>query len=351
MRYKRLGNTGLLVSELAFGTMTFGGSGEMWRALGALDQAQARELLRLALDAGVNLIDTADAYAEGESERILGQALRDLGVAREEVLIATKVFGPMGPGPNCRGNSRGHILNAVEASLTRLQTEYIDVYQIHGFDPVTPIEESLRALETLIQRGSVRYVGVSNWAAWQIVKALGIQDRLGYTRFSALQAYYTLASRDLERELAPMMRAEGVGLLVWSPLASGLLAGKYEPGAKTDGEARRKNWDFPPVDHARVHAVIEAMQPIAAAHEASLAQVAIAWLLHQPVVSSVILGARRPEQLVDTLASANVALSERELGALDEASRLAPEYPGWMLEFFHGYRAEVLDPPSRGAKS
>ncbi|MEO5736049.1 MAG: aldo/keto reductase, partial [Variovorax sp.] len=228
MRHNPLGRTGLYVSELCLGTMTFGGAGEMWNKIGDLQQADAERLIGTALDGGINFLDTADVYSGGVSEQITGQALKNLKVPRDSVVVATKVFGETGSGPNARGATRGHIMDGIKASLKRLQLEHIDLYQIHGFDPATPIEETVRALDQLVRHGHVRYVGVSNWAAWQIVKALGIAERLGLSRFESLQAYYTVAGRDLERELVPMLKSEGLGLMVWSPLAGGLLSGKYE---------------------------------------------------------------------------------------------------------------------------
>ncbi len=227
MRYRQFGNTGLFVSELCLGTMTFGGEGEMWSQIGDLQQADADKLVGRAFDAGINFIDTADVYSRGQSEMITGQALKNLNIARDEVVVATKVFGETGPGVNARGLTRYHIMEGVKASLRRLQLDHIDLYQIHGFDPATPIEETVRALDTLVEHGHVRYVGVSNWAAWQIMKALGIAERHGLARFESLQAYYTLAGRDLEREIVPLLQSENLGLMVWSPLAGGLLSGKY----------------------------------------------------------------------------------------------------------------------------
>jgi len=222
MRYNQLGRTGVFVSELCLGTMTFGGGEGMWKQIGDLQQADAERLVGRALDAGINFIDTADVYAEGLSEQITGQALKNLKVPRDKVVVATKVFGPTGEFPNARGASRYHIIDGVKASLKRLQLDHVDLYQIHGFDPATPIEETVRALDTLVQHGHVRYVGVSNWAAWQIVKALGIAERLGLARFETLQAYYTVAGRDLERELVPMLQSEGLGLMVWRPRTDGM---------------------------------------------------------------------------------------------------------------------------------
>lgn len=332
MRYLPLGRTGLFVSELCLGTMTFGGSSGLWGQIGNLQQAEAERLIGQAIDAGINFIDTADVYAGGRSEEITGQALRNLKIARDDIVVATKVFAETAPGPNARGCSRGHILAAVKASLARLQLDHIDLYQIHGFDPATPIDETVRALDQLVRDGDVRYVGISNWAAWQIVKALGIAERLGLARLQSLQAYYTVAGRDLERELVPMLRSEGLGLLVWSPLAGGLLSGKYErekTGAPGD---RRTGFDFPPVAKPRAFDCIDAMRPMAQTRGVSVAQIALAWLLHQPVVTSVIIGAKRPEQLADNLAATQIALTDEELQRLDEVSRLPAEYPGWMFE-------------------
>jgi aryl-alcohol dehydrogenase-like predicted oxidoreductase len=332
MRYKQLGNTGLFVSELCLGTMTFGGQGPLWSQIGNVQQDDAERLVGGALDAGVNFIDTADVYSEGRSEIITGQALKNLKVPRENVVVATKVYGETGTrGPNSRGLSRYHILEGVKASLARLQLDHIDLYQVHGFDPATPIEETLAALDTLVQQGHVRYVGVSNWAAWQIMKALGIAERCGFSRFASLQAYYTIAGRDLERELAPLLRSEGVGLMVWSPLAGGLLSGKYGRDGTTEAGSRRTAFDFPPVALDRAYDAIDAMRAIAAPRGVSVAQVALAWLLHQPVVTSVIIGAKRPDQLADNVAATALRLSAEELATLDKVSALPPEYPGWML--------------------
>lgn len=346
MRYNRLGTTGLFVSELCLGTMTFGGGEGIWQKIGALQQADADGLVRTAIDAGINFLDTADVYSEGLSEQITGQAIRNLGIKRDEIVVATKAFGQTGEGPNGRGNSRYHLIDACKASLKRLQLDHIDLYQIHGFDVATPIKETVRALETLVAHGHVRYVGVSNWAAWQIAKAVGIAERWGLARFQSLQAYYTVAGRDLERELVPMMQSEGLGLLVWSPLAGGLLSGKYQGGEGGDG--RRKEFDFPPVDRTRGDAVIDAMRPLAEARGVSIAQIAIAWLLHQPVVTSVIVGAKRAEQLTDNIAACDVTLDADDLAKLDEASKLPAEYPGWMFTMQGGFRSDLLNQQPRG---
>ena len=341
MRMNKLGRTGLFVSELCLGTMTFGGGEGMWRQIGALDQTEAERLVGHAIEGGVNFIDTADVYAEGLSEQITGQALKNLKVPRENVVVATKVYGTTGKGANSAGASRLHIIDGVKASLKRLQLDHIDLYQIHGFDPATPVEETVRALDTLVQHGHVRYVGVSNWAAWQIVKALGIAEREGLHRFESLQAYYTLAGRDLEREIVPMLKSEGVGLLVWSPLAGGLLSGKYSREDEKGGDGRRAGFDFPPVDRERAYACIDAMKPIAQAHAASVAQIALAWLLHQRAVSSVIVGAKKLEQLEDNLKATEVELTSEEMDTLDKVSALPREYPGWMF-VQQGARAKQL---------
>jgi aryl-alcohol dehydrogenase-like predicted oxidoreductase len=349
MRYNKLGNTGLFVSELCLGTMTFGGDGEMWSQIGDLQQTDADKLVSRALDAGINVIDTADVYSQGRSEVITGQALKNLGVARDDVVIATKVFGPTGTddpyrstGVNNRGASRYHIMEGVKASLKRLQLDHIDLYQIHGFDPATPIEETVRALHTLVEHGHVRYVGVSNWAAWQIMKALGIAQRNGWHRFESLQAYYTVAGRDLERELIPLLESENLGLMVWSPLAGGLLSGKYTRDGEIQAGNRRATFDFPPVDRERGFDCIDVMQEIADAKGVSVARIALAWLLHQPRVTSVIVGAKRLEQLDDNIASTGIALSGDELARLDQVSALPREYPGWMLERQGEYRRQQL---------
>ena len=331
MRMNKLGRTGLFVSELCLGTMTFGGEGGIWEKIGSLQQSDAEKLIGRAIDGGINFLDTADVYSEGISEQITGQALKTLKVPRENMVIATKGYGPTGPGANSKGNSRLHLIDAVKASLHRLQLDHIDLYQIHGFDPATPIEETVRALHTLVEHGHVRYVGVSNWAAWQIMKALGIAEREGLHRFESLQAYYTLAGRDLERDIAPMLASEGVGLMVWSPLAGGLLSGKYSRDDEKSGDGRRAAFDFPPVDRERGYACIDAMKPIAEAHGASVAQIALAWLLHRKVVSSVIIGAKRMDQLEDNLKASDIDLTSDQMDALDKVSALPREYPGWMF--------------------
>ena len=331
MRYNQLGRTGLFVSELCLGTMTFGGTEGHWAAIGQLDQDAADALVKRALDTGINFIDTADVYSRGVSEQILGQSLQNLEVNRSDVVIATKFTGAMGNGPNDRGASRGHIMDSVEASLERLQTDHIDLYQVHATDPVTPVDETLRALDDLVSSGLVRYVGVSNWAAWRIMKAQGLADKQDWARFETVQAYYTIAGRDLERDLVPMMRDQQMGLLVWSPLAGGLLSGKYGPGSNGGPEgSRRLTFDFPPVDKDRAWACVDVMRGIAEKHGVSVARVALGWLLAKPHVTSIIIGAKNIEQLDDNIAATTLSLTAENMAALDAVSALAPEYPGWM---------------------
>ena len=343
MKYATLGNTGLLVSKLCFGTMTFGDGRGMFKIIGAVGQVAADELVKTSIESGINFFDTADIYTEGESEKILGQSLKNLKIARQHVVIATKVYGRVGPGRNDVGASRGHIMDGVEASLRRLQTDHIDLYQIHGNDLVTPVEETVRALDTLVQQGKVRYVGCSNWQAWKIAKALGICEFKSLARFDTLQAYYSIAGRDLEREIAPLLESEKVGLLVWSPLAGGLLSGKYSRTSQKPADSRRTEFDFPIVDKERTWKILDVMAPIAKAHECSPARVSLAWLLAKRVVTSVIIGAKRHDQLQDNLAAVELTLSEDELRRLDEVSALPPEYPGWMLPFQGADRLEAVD--------
>jgi aryl-alcohol dehydrogenase-like predicted oxidoreductase len=331
MRYRPLGRTGQYVSEICLGTMTFSGGAGFWRAIGALDQKASTALVGRAIEAGVNFFDTANVYSEGQSEVQLGQALRDLGAKREDVVVATKVRGRMGPGPNAVGLTRSHITDQIAASLKRLGLDHVDLYQMHGFDPVTPLEETLRALDDCVTRGFVTTIGCSNLAAWQIMKALGISDKRGFARFETVQAYYSIAGRDLEREIVPLIEDQGLGVMVWSPLAGGFLSGKFTREKRGDNDSRRTTFDFPPVDKERAYAIIDVIAPIAKAHGATVARVALAWLLQRKGVMSVIIGAKTIQQLDDNLAAPDLTLSAEEIAALDEVSALKPEYPGWML--------------------
>jgi aryl-alcohol dehydrogenase-like predicted oxidoreductase len=337
MKYNLLGNTGLKVSELCLGTMTFGSKGR-FAAIGGVVQAGADALTKRSLDAGINFIDTANVYSEGLSEEMTGQAIRNLGVNRDDLVLATKVRGKMGDGPNQTGLTRKHILAQAEASLKRLGTDYIDLYQIHSYDPLTPLDETLRALDDLVRSGKVRYIGASNVTAWQLMKALDISHYQHLERFVSLQAYYTIAGRDLEREIVPLLLDQKVGLMVWSPLAGGFLSGKYTRENQQGEQGRRSGFDFPPVNKDLAFDILDKLRPMAEAKGSTVASLALAWLLHQPVVSSVIIGAKKMEQLDDNLKAVDVQFSPEELQQLDEVSKLIPEYPGWMVEFTSGDR-------------
>jgi aryl-alcohol dehydrogenase-like predicted oxidoreductase len=333
MQYKLLGNTGVLVSKICLGTMTFGQSDGVWKVIGNLGQSFADELVKASIQAGVNFIDTADVYSDGDSEKVLGQALKNLSIARKDVVIATKVYGRSGPGKNDVGASRGHIMDAVNGSLSRLQTDYIDLYQIHGTDLYTPEEETLRALDDLVSSGKVRYIGCSNWQAWRIMKALGISDRRNWVKFATLQAYYSIAGRDLEREIIPLLEDQKTGLLVWSPLAGGLLSGKFTRENQQPEGSRRSSFDFPIVDKERVWKILAVLVPMARDQGVSPATLALAWVLSKPFVTSVIIGAKRVDQLKENLAAVEIKLTSEQLKQLDEVSNLPPEYPGWMIPF------------------
>ena len=338
MRYRLLGRTGLYVSELCLGTMTYGGKG-FWEVMGGLQQEAVDAQVKYAFESGINFIDTANVYSLGESEKLLGQAIKTLGLPRDELVIATKATGIMNELPNGRGQSRHHLMNEVDASLKRLQLDHIDLYQLHGFDPLTPLEESLSTLNDLVRSGKVRTIGLCNMAAWQIMKALAISDKRNWARFESVQAYYTIAGRDLEREIVPLLADQQLGLLVWSPLAGGLLSGKYRPDDKGPAGARRASYDFPVVDKPRAFRCVETMRPIAERLQVSVAQVALAWLLAKPHVTSVIIGARTMDQLKDNIAACSVSLTAEDMATLDEVSALPAEYPGWMLALQGKYRA------------
>lgn len=331
MRYHKLGRTGLFVSEICLGTMTYGGKG-FWAVIGDLGLSAVAEQIKVAVDAGVNFIDTANVYHEGESERLTAEAISSLGLSRQSLVLATKVRGRMGPGPNDAGLTRKHILWSIDESLRRLNTDYVDLYQIHGVDAATPIEETLDALNDVVRAGKARYIGFCNLPAWTAMKALAISERLGMARFVSAQMFYSIAARDIEREIVPLAQDQGLGILPWSPLAGGLVSGKFAPDATGPQGARRTSFDFPIVDKARAFATVDAMRPIAEAHGVSVARIALAYVLHKPFVTSVIIGARTPDQLTDNLAAASLRLSAEELAQLDAASALPPEYPGWMVQ-------------------
>lgn len=338
MRYRLLGNTGLYVSELCLGTMTFGAKG-FWEVMGGLQQPEIDLLVREAFDQGINFFDTANVYSLGESETLLGQAIKNIGLPRDEIVVATKSTGIMNESPNGRGQSRFHILNEVDASLKRLQLDHIDLYQLHGFDPLTPFEESLSALDDLVRAGKIRYIGLCNMAAWQIMKAIGISRQHHWSEFVSVQSYYSIAGRDLEREIFPLVQDQKLGLMVWSPLAGGFLSGKFKRDQTPPAGSRRTSFDFPPLNKDKAFDCLDAIEPIAKAHGVSVAQVALAWILSKQQVSSIIIGARRMEQLKDNLAATKLVLSELEITILDGASALSQEYPGWMIAFQGQYRA------------
>lgn len=330
MRYRKLSTTGLYVSEICLGTMTFGGKG-FWQVVGSLGAKAAEALVGASLDAGVNFIDTADVYSEGESERLLGEALASLARPREQLIVATKVRGRTGPGPNQAGLSRSHILASVDGSLRRLKLDFIDLYQIHGADAETPIEETMDALDTVVRAGKVRHVGYCNLSAWQTMKALAYSKQHHQARFVSAQMYYSIAGRDIEREVVPLAEDQQLAILPWSPLAGGLLSGKFEIDRPGPDGARRSTFDFPPVDKARAVKVLEALRGVSAETGLSVARIALAWLLTRTFVTSVIIGAKTPEQLADNLAAGDVKLAPEHVAKLDEVSALPPEYPGWMV--------------------
>ena len=334
MRYRPFGKTGLYVSELCLGTMAFGGK-SFWEVIGKLGAAEAEAFVGTALDSGVNLIDTADVYSEGESEKLVGSALASLNRPRDQYIVATKVRGRTGPGINQLGLSRKHILDSIDASLKRLKLDYVDLYQIHGVDKDTPVEQTLHALDDVVTSGKARYIGFSNLPAWFAMKALAYSEAHDLSRFVSAQMYYSIAGRDIEREIVPLALDQGLAILPWSPLAGGLLSGKFDLEKPGPADARRANFDFPPVDRERAKTVIKTLRAIAQARGISPARVALAWTLTRPFVTSVIIGAKTREQLMDNLAAADVQLSAEQVTQLDSASALPPEYPGWMVSWQH----------------
>ncbi len=326
-----LGRSGLKVSELCFGTMTFGGSG-YWKNVGTTQQQEADELVNIAIDSGINFFDTADIYSDGQSEEILGKAL---GKKRKEIILATKVFGRMGKGPNDIGLSRHHIVEACNASLKRLGTDYIDLYQVHNFDHLTPLDESLTALDDLVQQGKVRYIGCSNYAGWQLMKALAISEKYNLEKFITLQSYYSLVARELEFELVPLCLDQGLGILPWSPLAGGFLTGKYRRGKPRPDSARRSvaEKQFLQFDEEKGFDIVDELERIAINHNGTITQAAINYLLRKPGVSSVVIGARNKEQLSDLLKTTEWEMTLAEVQRLDEISKPPRIYPYWMQEF------------------
>jgi aryl-alcohol dehydrogenase-like predicted oxidoreductase len=332
MKYNFLGNTGLLVSELCFGTMTFGGNGGIWEAVGKVQQKEANDLIKASVDSGINFIDTANVYSQGLSETILGQAIIDLKLDRNELVIATKVRGQMGQGKNNVGLSRYHIFHSVDESLKRLQLDHIDVLYIHGVDKRTPVEEIMRSLNDIVLTGKVRYIAVCNWPAWMVMKAQGIAEKYCWNKFVGLQYYYSLAGRDVEREVLPMAADQNLAVMPWSPLAGGFLSGKYTRESESVEGSRRTTFDFPPVNKDKAYDIIDVIAEIGKQHQTSAARVALAWVRQQPGVTSTIIGAKTVEQLQDNIKSTELQLSADELKRIDEVSALTKEYPGWMVE-------------------
>lgn len=330
MKYNQLGKTGVLVSELCLGTMTFGGKG-YWKVMGELPQDEVNRLVKTSVDAGINFIDTANGYSEGLSEIMLGKAIKVLGLSHQQLVITTKVRIRMGPYANQVGLSRLHITDSVNDSLERLGLSYIDMLYIHGVDPITPLEETMRGLEDVVRSGKVRYIGVSNHAAWMMMKANGYADKMGWGKFVATQNYYSIAGREIEREIAPMSINEGISIMPWSPLAGGFLSGKFTRTNEVAGDSRRDAFNFPPVNKEKAYDIIDVLIKIGQEHEVSAAQIALAWLLAQPGVTSVIIGAKTLEQLNDNLNSVNLKLTDEELQELNHVSEIPSEYPAWMV--------------------
>jgi aryl-alcohol dehydrogenase-like predicted oxidoreductase len=330
MKYNELGITGVLVSELCLGAMTFGGKG-YWQAIGQVPQDEVNEIIKTSIDKGINFIDTANAYSEGLSEIMLGKALKTLGINRPEVFIATKVRIRMGVGANQVGLSRLHILDSVNDSLNRLNLDHIDLLYIHGVDPITPLEETMRGLEDVVRSGKVRYLGVSNHPAWMMMKANSYADKMGWTKFVASQNYYTIASRDIEREIVPMTKSENISIMPWSPLAGGFLTGKFSRDKETTDDSRRVSFDFPPINKDKAYDILDVMDEIAKSHGVSIASVALNWVIRQPGVTSTIIGAKRLDQLNDNISAVDLQLSPEEMQRLNEISAPTPEYPGWMV--------------------
>ncbi|WP_158826289.1 aldo/keto reductase [Mucilaginibacter lacusdianchii] len=332
MKYNFLGNTGLLVSEICFGTMTFGGKG-MWESIGKIQQQEVNELMTAVVDAGINFIDTANVYSFGESEKLLGQSIIDLGLNRDDLVIATKVRGKMGEGVNNVGLSRYHIFQSVNDSLQRLQLDHIDILYVHGVDKRTPVEETMRALNDIVLTGKVRYVAVCNWPAWMVMKALGIAEKHGWNKFVGLQYFYSLSGRDIEREIVPLAADQNLAIMPWSPLAGGFLSGKYTRGNEKAGDSRRDEFDFPPIDKEKAYDIVDVLAEIGKPYNASVAQIALAWVRQQPGVTSTIIGAKRIDQLNDNIKSTEITLSADDLQKIDAVSALGKEYPGWMVDF------------------
>jgi aryl-alcohol dehydrogenase-like predicted oxidoreductase len=339
MNYKYIGNTGLMVSELCFGTMTFGSQETgMWAQIGRLEQKQVNQMMEAVLASGINFIDTANVYSFGQSEQLLGQALVDLGVKRDEIVIASKVLARMNDAPNSSGLSRYHIFHSVDASLKRLQLDYLDILYLHGVDAKTSLEEIMRSLNDIVESGKVRYIALCNWPAWMVAKAQTIAEYRGWHKFIGLQYYYSAVSRDIEHELVPMAADLDLSIFPWSPLAGGFLTGKYTRAGETEEGSRRATFDFPPIDKEKAYDLVEVMQTISDTHQVSVAQVALAWVRQQPGVTSTIIGAKTLPQLQANIDSVKVKLTEDDLTKIDKVSPLPALYPGWMVKRQSAYR-------------
>lgn len=332
MKYNYFGNTGVVVSELCFGTMTFGGTGGIWGNIGKTQQDEVNQLIKVVVDSGINFIDTANVYSYGESEKLLGQSIKTLGLNRHDLVIASKVRGRMGEGKNNVGLSRYHIFQSVDESLQRLQLSHLDILYVHGVDPKTPIEETMRALNDIVLTGKVRYIAVCNWPAWMVMKAQGIAALNGWNRFEGMQYYYSLAGRDIEREVLPMAVDQKLAVMPWSPLAGGFLSGKFTRDSQASGNNRRDTFDFPPVNKEKAYDIIDVLIEVSKAHNVSVAQIALAWTRHQQPITSTIIGAKNADQLHDNIKSTEIVLSADELAKIEEISALPKEYPGWMVE-------------------
>ncbi|TXK51861.1 aldo/keto reductase [Pontibacter qinzhouensis] len=332
MKFNPLGDTGVLVSELCFGTMTFGGEG-YWEAIGKQQIEEVNELLKMAVDAGINFIDTANVYSYGQSEQLLGESLKQTGLQRNELFIASKVRGRMAPGANNIGLSRYHIMQSVDESLKRLQMDHIDLLYVHGVDKLTSVEQVVQTLHDVVVSGKARYVGVCNWPAWMVMKAIGIARQQGWHEFAAMQYFYAIANRDSERDLLPMAEDQKLGFMPWSPLAGGFLSGKFtRDKTNTGGQSRRDNFDFPVIDKEKAYDIIEVLLRMGESRGVSAAEVALAWVRQQKGVTSTIIGAKNPDQLRSNIHSTTFQLSEEELQQLEAVSKPAPSYPDWMVE-------------------
>jgi len=340
MKYNYIGKTGLMVSELCFGTMTFGGQNAgMWDNIGKLQQKEVNDIMKVVLDSGINFIDTANIYSFGQSETLLGQSLKDLKVKRDEVVIATKVLGRMKESANSLGLSRYNIFNSVDQSLSRLQLDYIDILYVHGVDPKTSIENIVKSLNDIVDSGKVRYVAICNWPAWMVAKAMAVAHYNGWHKFIGLQYYYSAVTRDIEHELVPMAQEHDLAIFPWSPLSGGFLTGKFTRDGEAAGGARRANFDFPPIDKEKAFDLVDVLKEIGAKYDASPAQIALAWVRQQPGVTSTIIGAKTVEQLNDNIQSTGITLGEDDLEKIDAVSPLPMQYPGWMVKAQSGYRS------------